>query len=69
MPRSREPNQDLTPAELQVVELLAKYGWGNNELAAHLVISRRTIESHIASALSKSNSKNRVQLVLWFQKL
>ena len=69
MLRSREPNQNLTPAELQVVELLAKYGWGNDELAAHLVISRRTIESHIANALSKSNSKNRVQLVLWFQKL
>ena len=69
MLKSREPNQNLTPAELQVVGLLATYGWGNDELAEHLVISRRTIESHISSALSKSNSKNRVQLVLWFQKL
>ena len=58
----------LTLAETIVVGLLAEYGWSNIEMAEHLHVSRRTIESHISDALSKTQTKNRVQLVLWFQK-
>lgn len=61
-------SDELSPAELRVIKLLAENGWSNGEMAEHLTLSIRTIETHISKALSKTETRNRVQLVLWVQK-
>jgi DNA-binding CsgD family transcriptional regulator len=54
---------ELTPSEQSVAELAA-LGRSNREIADRLVISVRTVESHLASAYRKLNVKSRVQLSL-----
>jgi CRISPR-associated Csx14 family protein len=44
----------LTPAEARVVELLAREGWNDRELAQRLCISARTVEQHLRSAYAKA---------------
>jgi DNA-binding NarL/FixJ family response regulator len=47
------------------VLLHLQQGLSNRGIAAALVLSVRTVESHISSLLSKSNCRNRTQLLLW----
>ena len=54
---------ELTPSERSVAELAA-LGHTNREIADQLVLSVRTVESHIGSALRKLNVRSRVQLAL-----
>lgn len=61
--KPRIPNL-LTPAEQRVVLLLLE-GLNNRAIAQRLVISHRTVESHISRALRKSGCRNRLELVLW----
>jgi DNA-binding CsgD family transcriptional regulator len=56
-----EPDDHLTVRELDVVGLLSR-GWTNDEIAASLGISVRTIRSHIESALMKLDVPNRTAL-------
>ena len=51
----------LTRAELAVARLVAE-GLSNKEIAARLVVSRYTVESHVRNALQKLGMTSRVQL-------
>lgn len=48
----------LSPAEERVALLVAE-GWSNPQIAERLVISRRTVESHVARVLAKLGLRSR----------
>jgi DNA-binding CsgD family transcriptional regulator len=52
----------LTAAEARVTELVAQ-ARSNPEIAEQLVVSRRTVESHVARVLAKLELRSRVDLV------
>ena len=58
------PAASLTPAEKRVL-LLLRQGGSNRSIAAELVLSPRTVESHVSSLLAKTGTRNRLQLLLW----
>jgi DNA-binding CsgD family transcriptional regulator len=55
--------EPLTRRERQVAELVAE-GRSAREIAGHLCISRRTVETHIARTYSKLGIESRVDLIL-----
>jgi predicted ATPase/DNA-binding CsgD family transcriptional regulator len=59
-----QPAQKLTRRESEVAALIAR-GLTNSEIAAELVLSKRTVEHHIANILAKLGITNRVQIVRW----
>ncbi len=59
-----EPAQELSAREHEVVTLIAR-GLSNGEIADELVLSKRTVEHHIANILSKLGFTNRAQIVRW----
>ncbi|MFM7436037.1 MAG: response regulator transcription factor [Vulcanococcus sp.] len=54
----------ITPAERQVLTALRR-GLSNKAIAAELVLSPRTVESHMSHLLAKSGCRSRTQLLLW----
>ncbi|MEM6447296.1 MAG: helix-turn-helix transcriptional regulator [Cyanobacteria bacterium J06642_2] len=54
----------LSERELQVIELIAD-GMTNQDIAARLDISKRTVDNHISNILEKTSTSNRVALVRW----
>lgn len=48
----------LTPREIEVLRLLVRR-YSNNEIAAELVLSVRTVERHIANIYAKTGSHHR----------
>jgi DNA-binding NarL/FixJ family response regulator len=54
----------LTPREREVLRLIAR-GYTYREAAAELVLSERTIESHVSSVLRKLQLSNRRELARW----
>jgi predicted ATPase/class 3 adenylate cyclase/DNA-binding CsgD family transcriptional regulator len=52
----------LTPTELQVVRLVSE-GLANNEVAARLFVSPRTVQTHLTHVYTKLGLTSRVQLV------
>jgi serine/threonine-protein kinase PknK len=62
--KGRRALKALTEREREVVTLIAG-GLSNGEIAAELVLSKRTVEHHMANILSKLGFKNRVQIVRW----
>lgn len=58
----------LTKREKTIVKLVSA-GAQNKEIAAHLHISPNTVKTHIYSIFRKTNSRNRIELVTWSQKL
>jgi DNA-binding NarL/FixJ family response regulator len=62
--QTRSARDPLTAAEWRVVRLLQS-GLSNRSMAGRLVVSRRTVESHLSSALAKTGCCNRVELLLW----
>jgi predicted ATPase/DNA-binding NarL/FixJ family response regulator len=60
---AQEPDA-LTPRELEVVGLVA-HELSNQEIAVRLVISERTVESHVRHALSKLGLRTRAGLAAW----
>jgi DNA-binding NarL/FixJ family response regulator len=55
------PEDPLTPRELQVVKLIAE-GNTSEEIAADLVISRKTVDHHRARILDKLGMRNGAEL-------
>jgi DNA-binding NarL/FixJ family response regulator len=67
--RRRSPQQEakvqlLTDREREVVELVAE-GLSNDELAARLFISPATAKTHVSRAMTKLDSRDRAQLVVF----
>ena len=56
--------QALTEREREIAVLIAQ-GQSNGEIAAQLVLSKRTVEKHIGSILSKLEMTSRAQIVRW----
>jgi len=54
----------VTEAERRILQRLER-GLSNQAIAADLVLSRRTVESHISHLLAKTGCQNRTQLLLW----
>lgn len=57
--------QGFTPAETTVIQLLLE-GLSNRAIASRLVVSIRTVESHISNALDKSGCRSRLELSMWW---
>jgi predicted ATPase/DNA-binding CsgD family transcriptional regulator len=61
-----EPNSDrLTARENEVAELVAQ-GLKNREIARRLVVSDRTVQTHVGNILSKQGLRNRQEIAVWF---
>jgi predicted ATPase/DNA-binding CsgD family transcriptional regulator len=63
-PGITDKSDDLTEREREVATLIAR-GQSNGEIAGELVLSKRTVEKHIANILSKLGLTSRVQIVRW----
>ena len=55
------PSDPLTPRELEIVKLVAE-GYSSDEIAATLVISKKTVEHHRSNILEKLGMRDRVEL-------
>ncbi|RSM70452.1 LuxR family transcriptional regulator [Amycolatopsis sp. WAC 01375] len=56
----------LTPRESEIAWLVAA-GLSNREIAARLVIARRTVETHLQHIAHKLDFANRTQLAVWVE--
>ena len=63
MPTVDHP-EPITPAEARVLGALRR-GLSNRGIAGVLVVSPRTVESHISTLLAKTGCGNRTELLLW----
>lgn len=61
MPALPDP---LTPREKEILTLVAR-GRSNTEIAAELFISMATVKTHVGHILTKTNSRDRVQAVIF----
>jgi non-specific serine/threonine protein kinase len=59
-----EPVSPLTPREGEVAQLVAE-GLSNKQIAARLLISQRTAESHVENILAKLGFASRTQIAAW----
>ncbi|MER5391074.1 helix-turn-helix transcriptional regulator [Saccharopolyspora sp. NPDC002686] len=68
-PRRRPKHgwDSLTTAELRVAELVAQ-GLTNREAAERLIVSVRTVDSHVSRILAKLGYSSRVEIVLGFDR-
>ncbi len=55
---------DITDREMEVLRLVAQ-GMSNKEIASTLVISEKTVKTHISSLLGKLNLNDRTQLAIY----
>jgi DNA-binding NarL/FixJ family response regulator len=53
----------LTERELEVVTLVTE-GLTNDQIAEHLVLSPRTVQSHVANAMRRTRTQSRTQLAV-----
>ena len=54
----------LTPAEEQIVELVA-LGWSNQEIANHRKVSVDTVKHQLSGIFDKLGFWNRVEVAAW----
>jgi DNA-binding NarL/FixJ family response regulator len=57
-----EPDDPLSPRELEVVKLIAE-AFTNRQIADTLRVSEKTVESHRANLFRKLDMRDRVQIV------
>lgn len=62
--KARKKLDELTAREREVAALIA-HGKSNGEIAAELVVSKRTVETHVSNILSKLGATNRARIVRW----
>ena len=55
--------ENLTPREIEVLEMLAE-GWSNKQIAGHLKISEHTAKFHVNSILNKLGAGTRTEAVM-----
>jgi DNA-binding NarL/FixJ family response regulator len=60
----REEFGGLTAREREIAALIGQ-GKSNGEISAQLVLSKRTVEKHVANILSKLELASRAQIVRW----
>jgi DNA-binding CsgD family transcriptional regulator len=63
-PGPRDPGAVLSPREREIAALVAE-GLTNREIAAKLIISRRTVETHVDHIKVKLGLATRAQVVAW----
>ena len=63
-PASSDTADSLTGREREVVALIGQ-GKTNSEIATELVVSKRTVETHVGHILSKLGVSSRGQIMLW----
>lgn len=61
---SRQPTEELTDRERDVVRLLAN-GMTNAEIAGELFVSQSTVKAHLAHVQTKLAARNRVEIAVW----
>jgi len=59
-----EPFEELTERELEVLRLIAG-GFNNREIAEKLVISTKTVKTHVSSILGKLHLEDRTQAAIY----
>ncbi len=58
---------DITEREMDVIRLVAK-GRSNQEIASELVISEKTVKTHMSNILSKLALEDRTQVAIYRDK-
>jgi len=64
LPSLPQPRHELSEREVEIIELVST-GLTNQEIAAQLMISKRTVDNHISNIFTKTGAKNRVALLNW----
>jgi DNA-binding NarL/FixJ family response regulator len=62
--QTNKREEDLSPREVEVLQLLAR-GLDNNEIAVEMSISPRTAKNHVSSILNKLGVVNRIQAAVY----
>jgi DNA-binding NarL/FixJ family response regulator len=60
---TRRPPEPLTPRETEVLTLIGR-GLSNNQIAARLTISVKTVKTHVSHLLTKLAARDRAHLVI-----
>ncbi len=55
---------DLTDREQEVLRLIAA-GMNNRQIAEHMIISEKTVKTHVSNILGKLNLEDRTQAAIW----
>jgi non-specific serine/threonine protein kinase len=63
-PVTRKTASPLTKREEEIAELVTQ-GLGNREIAEHLVLAKRTVDSHIQHIFTKLGFSSRAQIAAW----
>jgi non-specific serine/threonine protein kinase len=66
-PASANESDPLTSREREIAALVAE-GLSNREIAARLVISKRTVDAHVEHIYAKLSISSRVQLANWLKR-
>jgi DNA-binding NarL/FixJ family response regulator len=61
---ARRPPDRLTPREREVAGLVAQ-GLTNREVAEHLIVSERTVDTHVEHIRNRLRLRSRAQIAAW----